>query len=433
MWRYRELNAAEKILLARRIPAMAETVRREFKELVEIRPDDADMLRRLVESGLAGSAMSDGALWSANINFGINLSLSDEPVVMESSGIPLDRGSMEQELNGRGEQQLRRRGAVRSLAKSMGGDKVTDGREMESLGRRKRSESFAFFQNLDSTKQWAESQWDRVRVTSFGGVQPAGDGAGALQSPDLIAIDPFWLALANADAEGSSLNEHLLRPIGSRHAALVALAFCGLPLNAGDVKLPIDDKAFAPPHPVALVTKRLVNLEPMQGEASLLVGQRFSAEGDDQSRDPKAEVPVAPSEFVIHRVYRGEVILTNPTPKRRTVDALWQIPAGSLPLAGCQATDSRTLTLEPFVFNESNTRSTFHRQVNSFTTPFRLGAMVVLSLAVPNAHSTSLPPPASLTKNLGPRSQPVVMPLKSTHFLANQTCGKSTSASLPTG
>ncbi len=344
MWRYRELNAAEKLLLARRIPAMAETVRREFKELGEILPDDADMLRRLVESGLAGSAMWDDDQARGTVRN--NLSLSDEFAETDSNAMAFGAVLKEQEFNGRSE--LRRSGAIRAMAKSMGGDKVTDGREMESLGRRKRSESVAFYQNLDSTKQWAESQWDRVRVTSFGGVQATGDGAGALQSPDLIAIDPFWLALANAGAEGSSLNEHLLRPIGSRHAALVALAFCGLPLNAGDVKLPIDDKAFAPPHPVALVTKRLVNLEPMQGEASLLVGQRFSAEGDDQSRDPKAEVPVAPSEFVIHRVYRGEVILTNPTPKRRTVDALWQIPAGSLPLAGCQATDSRTLTLEPF-------------------------------------------------------------------------------------
>jgi hypothetical protein len=206
----------------------------------------------------------------------------------------------------------------------------------------------AFFRQLDSTKQWAESQWDRVRVTSTGSPIPLSRQDGTLQGPNLIMDDPFWLALAEAGTDGSSLNEHLLRPVTSRHAALVAIAFCGLPLKPGDVKLPTDDKPFTPPHSVAIVTKRLIELAAMQGDASLLVGQRFSAVDASIDNDPNADAPIAPEEFVVHRVYRGEVILTNPTPKRRTIDVLWQIPSGSLPLAGGQATDSRTLDIEPF-------------------------------------------------------------------------------------
>jgi hypothetical protein len=58
MWRYRTLNAAEKVLLARRIPAMAETVKREFRERLELKPNESELERKLVEAGLAGSVMT---------------------------------------------------------------------------------------------------------------------------------------------------------------------------------------------------------------------------------------------------------------------------------------------------------------------------------------------------------------------------------------
>ena len=68
-----------------------------------------------------------------------------------------------------------------------------------------------FYRDLDSTKQWAESHWDRVRTV--GGPAPA----------SLIAIDPFWLDLANSDLDQISVSSNLLRPVGNRHAALDGL------------------------------------------------------------------------------------------------------------------------------------------------------------------------------------------------------------------
>ncbi len=368
MWRYRELNAAEKILLAKRVPTIADTVRREFREMVELRPDDATELRKLVEFGLAGTAMfddvaaevrwaddglmdRDGSFMFGAIADGEALGDALGRAANEPSGpaagapSPRSRKSAESEI-------LRRSAGLQRLSESADKNQwMARGGDLK-FDRSGREEFLAFFQNLDSTKQWAESQWDRVRVSHFGPGSPEASPSASMQSPELIPINAFWLALANGvdagNPNGNNLNEHLLRPMESRHAALVALALCGLPLEAGDVKLPIDDKPFAPNHPVAVVTKRLVALQAMEGEASLLVGQRFTDSTIDSSNDPKAEIPVAPDEFVIHHVYRGEVILTNPTPKQQTVDVLWQIPAGSLPLAGGQATDSKTLTLDAF-------------------------------------------------------------------------------------
>ena len=47
----------------------------------------------------------------------------------------------------------------------------------------------AFFRDLDSTKQWAESNWDRVRTV--GGPSPA----------SLIGVNAFWADLAGMEAD----------------------------------------------------------------------------------------------------------------------------------------------------------------------------------------------------------------------------------------
>lgn len=345
MWRYRELNAAEKVLLAKRIPAMAKTVPREFSEWIQMQPEDSDLLRKLIESGLAGSSMSEKLqdrqmeLGKANANFNamgggmggaVGSNGKQESDFAMVFGAPL---SMAQDPFAESEGLQIRRESARRISRSKSLSEESDSsKDKAFFGRDARAARLSLFQNLDSTKEWAESHWDHVRIND----------------PNLIPIDRFWLALASDTGEKPTLNEHLLRPITSHHSALAALAFCGLPLESGDIKLPTDDKPFTPPHPVALVTKRLIELKAMDGEASLLVGQRFAKDGSTSGNDPNADVPVAPDEFVVHLAYRGEVILSNPTPKRRTVDVLWQIPAGSLPLAGGLATDSRTMTLEPF-------------------------------------------------------------------------------------
>jgi len=344
MWRYRELNAAEKALLAKRIPAMAKTVPREFSDWIEMQPVDADLLRRLVESGLAGSAMSEKlqdrqmSLGTANTNGmsgGMGGGMSGSNVKSESDFAMVFEApqSMAEDPFGNSESIKIRRESSRKLSRSKSLNEMSESeKQLGFFGRDESATKLSFFQNLDRTKEWAESHWDRVRMNA----------------PNLIPIDPFWLAIASEAEAKTTLNEHLLRPITSRHAALVALAFCGLPLQSGDIKLPMDDKPFTPPHPVALVTKRVIELKAMDGEASLLVGQRFAEDGSTNRNDPNTDVPVAPDEFVVHLAYRGEVILSNLTPKRRTVEVLWQIPAGSLPLASGLATDSRTMTLEPF-------------------------------------------------------------------------------------
>src|SRR5205823_14844990 len=53
-------------------------------------------------------------------------------------------------------------------------------------------------------------------------------------------------------------------------------------------------------------------------------------------------------EFLVHTVYGGQVVVTNPTSARQRLTVLVQLPVGAIPLAGGQYTKSALLDLEPY-------------------------------------------------------------------------------------
>ncbi|MEM0925940.1 MAG: hypothetical protein AAGJ83_07875, partial [Planctomycetota bacterium] len=198
--------------------------------------------------------------------------------------------------------------------------------------------NLGFYQALDSTKQWAESHFDRVRVV------------GGPRSSKLIPTNAFWRDLADTpwdakQASSPTVSESILQSVESRHAALVALAFCGLPLESGEIGLPSrPETVYRPAHEVALVTKRLMSLETPDVPSPILIGQLFRPadvkSGDDVAGDP--------SQFETGQPYVGMIVLSNPTAQERTVELFWQVPSGSIPLSGSQLIDSTTVTLAPF-------------------------------------------------------------------------------------
>lgn len=335
LWQYNQLNAAERSLLAMRMPELRANVLREFREVIEIRVPDQELIRKGIEIALRGRnfglddglergavelydmqlpelADSDGAAWSVSEKAATRLGRSRAKLEVESLGAEL--------LKQRSESQM-------------------DFLSMGRAGRLGMGE--AFFREMDSTKQWAESQWDRIRTV--GGPSPE----------SLIAINQFWQQVAGWDPTAMQISTHLLSPTENRHAALFALALSGLPLSPGDVGLPTDrEQDYRPAHGVAVVTKRLRELGPSTEESAVLIGQRFEALDatlNVSARNRrKATANSEPNEFLVGSAYRGQVVVSNPTAQQRIVEIFWQVPAGSLPLAGQQMTDSRTVTLEPF-------------------------------------------------------------------------------------
>lgn len=339
LWRFSTLNAFEKALLARSIPAMREVVIRELRERIALTPVDSDALRRLIETGLAGKELEKSNEFffdpsdmpgkpamdaeAEALNFGVFSKESRGGVVAESSamlgdGLIMGEPALPSPPGGMG---------------GMGGGGM--GAAQKRLGRRSPGRNIQLFQQLDATKQWADNHWDRVRVANT--------------DESLIPINAFWLDWVQHE-QGSFLSEHMLVSAQNRHAALLALALLDIPFETSGAELPSDPEGtYQPSHAVAVITKRLQSLEPMTDVGALLVGQRFEAT-QQMAPGPNdlSEIKVAPDEFLTGVAYRGEIVLSNPTPQPRLVDCLWQIPQGSLPLAGSQTTDSQTIRIEPF-------------------------------------------------------------------------------------
>ncbi len=325
LWNFNQLNAAERALFAMRHPEIRKTVRRQLQEIVATQEENHELVRRGIESALTSRDLSD-LRDAASVEFSEDQAEMD----MEMGGI-LGGGG----FGGRASKSQKAKSSFqnRSNSEELENDKRTSklyrGRSVNSSF----GDAASFFRNLDTTKQWAEGQWDHVRTV--GGISPK----------DLIAVGPFWSDLAGMELDDLTVSDHLLRPVSSRHDALVALALCGLPLSAGDVSLPGDRKqAYQPEHAVAVVTKQLQRLD-VDGDAKkILLGQRFerisASAGKPTSGDPE--------EFLVGVGYQGHIVVSNPNMEERTVEVFWQVPEGSLPLGKNRFTDSQTIDLEPF-------------------------------------------------------------------------------------
>lgn len=330
IWRYNDLNAAERALLAMRLPAAAQRVQRELAERVELLQQNHEVVRKQIESALRLKTLESLSV-SGGVDRFAGAMVESEEMDMDIDGlfgdVSLQKQSSTREMLKRRALKTQRQSRGAYAAPAVASESMFGGR---SMGRT----NAGFYQDLDSTKQWAESHWDRVRTV--------GNSDPAL----LIDIDPFWADVANENLESPGVSSHLLRPVGNRHAALMALAMCGLPLQSGDIDLPRKpNTVFKPEHAVAVVSKRLKVLDPSDEGESILIGQRFQRLG---AKTRRGEAPPEPAEFLTGVAYQGQTVVSNPTAVQRVVDIFWQIPAGSLPLAGSQVTDSRTITLQPY-------------------------------------------------------------------------------------
>lgn len=337
LWQYSQLNAFEKAILAKSVPNIRETVLRELRERIAMQQVDPAALRQLIEFGLAGKAMEE----TDGLTLMLSTTLQEEAEATSDFGdvasdafgfaLPEAPAGMGGGMGG----YAAPADAAKSESRMQNSAKMRGGRGIPQARRLGRTAEF-FFQPLDSTKQWADNHWDHVRV--------------AQANESLIPVDAFWQDWANAESVDAVLSKHLLQPTSNRHSALIALALLDLPFESEGVELPSEpDATYKPNQSVAIITKRLRTLESSDEQASLLVGQRFERTGNSDN-DPFGanEIKIAPDEFLTNQAYTGQIVLTNPTPQSRTVDVLWQVPAGSLPLAGSQATDSKSVRIEPF-------------------------------------------------------------------------------------
>jgi hypothetical protein len=152
------------------------------------------------------------------------------------------------------------------------------------------------------------------------------------RSSALVPAGRFWRELAAAPAGTEVLSPALLAVHGSRSAVVAAIASSGLPLHA-----PEADAQGRLSTAALLVRERVQAVPASDADGLVIDGAVFSTNADE---------PAAPP-LVAWQAYRLRWRIVEMAGRRRTLDLLAEVPAGSVALGG-NGRSTATITVEPY-------------------------------------------------------------------------------------
>ena len=389
-WAYARLNIVERILLAQRIQNEAPNAARHVRELWEMIPPNPEEMDRLFETALRGRAMESagsGALVGLDKAKSQAAAASPPPATMPVPAAAADSFGVAGGF-GKG---VGAAGVIRSVTADelsrMGDAKDQDDRmagrkELEALGTerqsaltksgdasfkmagamlqggttalnegvlyfgsevagRARQQVRALYRALGPTKEWAENNYHKRRITE--------------QNAELVTVNAFWrdyAAWVAAGSKGGFVSANVAEAHRNFTEMMLALAVLDLPFEAPKhtTKAENGQFTFSAGGPCILFHKEI---KPVDGDKSvqgqLLVSQSFFRHGDRYRMEgnEKFEKYVT-DEFLTGVTYGANVVVTNPTSSRVKGAVLLQIPQGALPILGSKATDSKQVRLEPY-------------------------------------------------------------------------------------
>ncbi|WP_395747792.1 autotransporter-associated beta strand repeat-containing protein [Prosthecobacter sp.] len=204
-----------------------------------------------------------------------------------------------------------------------------------------RKEVRSFFRALGPTKEWAENNYYKLRIST--------------QNADLITVNEFWrdyAAWVAAGSKGGFVSGRVAEASTSFAEMMLALSVLDLPFEAAKHQTKSDNGqfTFTAGGPCIVFHKEI---KPAAGannaQGQLLVSQSFYRQSDRYRMEgnEKFEKYVA-TEFLNGVTYGASVVVTNPTSSPVKAVVLLQIPQGALPVLGSKATGSRQIRLEPY-------------------------------------------------------------------------------------
>ena len=384
-WAYARLNIVERILLAQRLQNEAPNAARHVRELWEMIPPNPEEMDRLFETALRGRTMESetrGAL--GDLETAKKQAEMDAPQLAPMSPAPAPAAAAPVDafaappgggVAGGAGIALRRSMTVGELKamKDSDGDKAMEelagGRDAALVGGwavsgantytgattinagtlyfgtevagRARQQVRVFYRALGPTKEWAENNYYKLRITE--------------QNAELITVNAFWrdyAAWVAAGAKGGFLSANVAEAHRNFTEMMLALAVLDLPFEAPKHTTKADNGqfTFTAGGPCILFHKEI---KPVDGDnttqGQLLVSQSFFRQGDRYRMEgnEKFEKYVT-DEFLTGVTYGTNVVVTNPTSSRVKAAVLLQIPQGALPILGSKATDSKQVRLEPY-------------------------------------------------------------------------------------
>jgi len=363
-WRFGQLNAAERALLANRLPGEAASIARHLRERWELIPPNPDEQNRLFEVALRGRMLEDGYLGKNGRGDFANKEADDRRIASgdefqfkgkaraESRSIaaqkPMPQAAM---IAGLAEADapppppaapapVVAGSLADGLAKLEEPAAYSEFSGKDAAEAREEAAKRAYYRRVGATKEWAENNYYRLPIQN--------------QGPELIMPNAFWRDFAAWIAAGPKtpfLSANFAEAHRNFSEMMLALAVLDLPFEAPKHETKTEGPAFTltAGGPVIVVHQEILPAALSEGQAELLVSQNFYRFGQRYRQEGNERFDrYVTDEFLAGAVYVANVVVTNPTSSPQKIELLLQIPRGALPVLGARATDSRRVRLEPF-------------------------------------------------------------------------------------
>ncbi|HSI12728.1 MAG TPA: hypothetical protein VK961_11830, partial [Chthoniobacter sp.] len=358
-WTFSRLNAAERCLLAQRLPGESAAMARHQRELWELLPPNPEHENQLFETALRGRALTFGGKGDLDIErdkqkerVALQTDLPalapSAPAAAAPAPVPMEpkpavkmqafarsavEATMEKELAGKPAMDTLSANKDEFLFGSRREMVLQDGTEVA----RQRGLVRQFFRALGPTKEWAENNYYQLRIQQ--------------QDADLIPINAFWRDYAAWDGKSPFVSANVPEAALNFPEMMLALAVLDLPFESPKHTTRADNGQYSltAAGPVIAFHKEIKPAAVAPEQGALLVSQNFFR-ADDRYREEGNEKfdKYVTEEFLAGVVYGANVVVTNPISARQKLSVLLQIPRGALPVSGSKATDSRRLQLEPY-------------------------------------------------------------------------------------
>ncbi len=375
-WRFGRLNAAERVLLGKRLAGQEASVARDTRERVELIPPVMEAFNRrfdtavqsgALEAGGAGGALgqidelrkSVGEKQAAHLQSFMSTSDVADPFAAPPSApaaapmpmrmaVGLERAKGDRSMLGAAkaklsESALRQRGIRAGIevkneleSNAVAAEDAPQQLDFLAVQDKARAEVRRFFQKLDKTQEWAENNYWHL---------PIGQ-----QVADLVKVNAFWGDYAAHDGKAPFLSKAFPETATNFTEMMLALSVLDLPFKAAAHGEKMDGLSYTlqAGSPLLLFHREISEgvREPAPG--GVLVAQQFFR-ADDRERMENGERfdKLVADEFLPRVVYGAQVVLTNPTGNRQKLQVLLQIPLGALPVNGFY-TRGVYVTLEPY-------------------------------------------------------------------------------------
>jgi hypothetical protein len=324
-WRFAQLNAVERALLASRLQAEGPGIARHLKELWELLPPQPDETDRLFETALLGRAMDgendvSGAMDGAKANLWARQPGKISTFANEPQSAPAGAVASSLALRTRGDATTDRfaniadlKAEVEELAKVK---KQLELSTAEAKERQSSDNSAAYFalNGTGSNTIWQLSNAEGLREkprqppTTAGSARPrewAENNYYHLpieqQNAQLIPVNAFWRDFAAwmaAGAKAPFLSSNFTEAHRNFSEIMFALAVLDLPFEAGEAhdedRRPVIH-SDRPPALVLAVHKQIKPAAPAPGQTELLVSQNFYRQGDRYRQEAtRSSISISP-------------------------------------------------------------------------------------------------------------------------------------------